>query len=217
ESLNIKKDLDNALFTVKDIKSQEQRKNPFPPFNTADLQKAASSRLKFSADRTMKTAQRLYEIGAISYIRTDSYRCSDESISSVRDYLNKSGFDIPKTPNCYSNKDAAQDAHEAIRPTNVNLHPNEFDGAEDDMALYSIIWSRFVASQMTPAIYDTVSVSILAKGNKEYILKSNGKSLKYKGWLELEEDTEKSKDVILPNLEISETLSLVKPVVVDTM
>lgn len=208
----IKTALDSADYTVDKVVGKEQKRNPFPPLNTADLQKAASSRFKFSADRTMKTAQSLYEMGAVTYIRSDSYRCSPESIEAIRDYIKAQGYDVPANPNEYKSKDASQDAHEAIRPSNPSMDPDSFVGNDDQVKLYRLIWERFTASQMKPALYDTVSVSIKAKSSgKSYTLKANGRTLKYKGWLEILADTEKSKDTILPLMSEGDSLALVAP------
>lgn len=204
-------DLKDSDYSVLSVTGKEQKRNPPTPLNTADLQKAASSRFKFSADRSMKTAQSLYEMGAVTYIRSDSYRCSPESIQAIRDYLEGKGLEVPAKPNEYKSKDASQDAHEAIRPTDPTLHPDAFVGPPDQTRLYRLIWERFTASQMKPALYDTVSVNIEAKGSDTHTLKANGKSLKYKGWLEVLADTEKSKDNILPVMRQGDSLSLVAP------
>lgn len=212
EADNIKKQLSTSDFTVKSINASEQKKNPPYPLNTADLQKAAAVRFKFSADKTMKTAQSLYEQGAVTYIRSDSYRCSPESIEEVRKFILSQGYEVPESPNVYKSKDASQDAHEAIRPTDPGLHPSVYVGNPDQTKIYKLIWERFAASQMKPALYDTVSVVIDAKNKeKNHLLKANGKSLKYKGWLDILADTDKSKDTILPVLGQGESLSLVAP------
>ena len=211
EALLIKSDLDSAEYKVKSVSGKEQKRNPYPPLNTADMQKAAAVRFKFSADRTMKTAQSLYEQGSVTYIRSDSYRCSPESIEDIRKYIKSQGYKLPSTPSVYGNKEASQDAHEAIRPTDALLHPSKYVGTPDQTKLYQMIWERFTASQMLPALYDTVSIEVDAIGKNSHILKANGKSLKYKGWLEVLQDTEKSKDTILPLMSQGDSLSLVPP------
>ncbi len=210
----IKKELDKAKYKVLSVVGKEQKRNPPTPLNTADLQKAASVAFKFSADRSMKTAQSLYEQGAVTYIRSDSYRCSPESIAEIREYLLAQGFEVPAEPNSYKSKDASQDAHEAIRPTDPSLHPSLFVGTDDQSKLYKLIWERFTASQMKPALYDTVSVTINAStvSGKDHTLKANGKVLKYKGWLEVTADTDKSKDTVLPVIKNGDVLKLVSPV-----
>lgn len=209
---DLKKDLESATYTVDKVTAKEQKRNPPTPLNTADLQKAASSRFKFSADRTMKTAQSLYELGAVTYIRSDSYRCSPESIEAIREYIKSQGYDVPYKPNEYKSKDASQDAHEAIRPSNPSMDPDSFIGNDDQVKLYRLIWERFTASQMNPALYDTVQVSIKATGGKKnHYLKASGRTLKYKGWMDILADTEKSKDTMLPLMREGDTLKLVAP------
>ncbi len=209
---DIKAILDKASYSVKSVEAKPQNRNPYPPLNTVDMQKLAASKLKFSSDKTMKLAQTLYEAGHVSYIRTDSYRNSPESIEEVRNYIIGKGYEVPDVPNQFKNKGGAQDAHEAIRPTNVLVSPDKFVDEDDRWNLYKIIWDRFVSSQMKPAVYDTVNVSILAKkGDESHILKASGRTMSYKGWLEVYQDDKKEKDTKLPKLTKGEELSLVAP------
>lgn len=204
----IEKDLKSGTFKVKKIDAKERVRPALCPFTTPLLQQEAYSKYKFSPERTMKAAQALYEAGMISYIRTDSARSSPESIASLRDWLQDSGYQVPSVPNEYKNKEAAQDAHEAIRPTNVILTPDNHVALDDEKNLYNLIWSRFVASQMKPALYDTVSLTIVSSDGHE--LKAEGKILKYKGWLEIYGDfLKKENDVALPVLKIGNVLDLV--------
>jgi DNA topoisomerase-1 len=211
DAKQIKSDLLSSTFIVASIDAKSQRKPALPPLNTADLQKVCANRYKFTADHTIKTAQSLYEQGFCSYIRTDSYRTSDEAIASVRSYIQSSGMEVPESPNIFKNKDASQDAHEAIRPTDVSKHPDSVMLNEDQAKVYRVIWERFVASQMKAAIYDTVQVTIEAGKHK---LKANGRILAYKGWLEIVMDEEKNSDVVLPKMNKGDKLTLVEPKIV---
>lgn len=208
EAKKIKQDLDDSTFSVKSVEKKEVNKNPPAPLTTSKMQQLASSRFKFKASKTMQIAQKLYEAGAITYIRTDSVRSSKESIDSVRKWLKVNKFDSPKTFNIYKNKDKSQDAHEAIRPTNIDNTPKIFVGASDEVKLYTLIWEHFVASQMTPAVFDTVTATI--HSSKGHDLIAQGKTLKYKGWLGILKDF-KDKDIKLPNLNKNDKLNLVPP------
>lgn len=205
----IKSDLDGSTYKVSNLEQKTQQRNPLPPLTTSKLQQLASSRLKFSTKKTMKAAQALYEGGHVTYIRTDSARSSPESINMVRDWLKDNKFDLPDKPNIYKSKSSAQDAHEAIRPTNVSLVPDQFVGADENKKLYRLIWEIFVASQMKPAVYDTLAVTV--KASKGHFLKANGRVLIYSGWLSITQDDKQDKDVKLPPLKIGDDLILVPP------
>lgn len=207
----IKQDLDNSSYIVHKVVGKKQKRNPYPPLTTSKMQQSAAGLYKFSAKKTMTLAQKLYEQGHVTYIRSDSLRCSPESIDSVRSWISSQGHDLPNKPNFYKNKDASQDAHEAIRPTDVELTSDSFTGPDDERKLYKLIWERFVASQMKPAIYDTVAVDI--KTSTGHMLRANGRTLKYKGWLAITADIEKKKeaDVQLPVLKEKDDLYLVPP------
>lgn len=203
----IKKELEEINnFIVSDVDKLEQKKPVPPPFTTSKLQQTASAKYKFSAKKTMQIAQKLYEEGLITYIRSDSTRCSPESISMVRAWIKSNNFDLPSKPNTFKNKDASQDAHEAIRPTDINAQ-NIHTSSSDEGKIYNLIWRRFVASQMKPAIFDVVNVIINCG---KYKFKAQGKALKYKGWLNIEPEI-KSKDVVLPILNVGDNLTLVSP------
>lgn len=209
----IKSDLDSDTYLIDNIEKSEKKKSPKPPFITSSLQRAAATQYKFRAARTMKAAQSLYETGMITYMRTDSVRCSAEAIDFCRKWLDDNGYDKPDTPNSYSAKKSAQDAHEAIRPTDVNLTPKNVYLSDDEHKIYTLIWERFIASQMMPALYDSVVVYV--KSSSGHILKSTGKTLKYKGWLEIAKDLKKEeKSILLPDLEEGDTVVLVPPKVV---
>ncbi|MBR7041545.1 MAG: type I DNA topoisomerase [Clostridia bacterium] len=165
--------VDGKPFTVSDIKTSTRYKSPAAPFTTASLQQDASRKLNFTASKTMQIAQQLYEgveikgegaIGLVTYIRTDSTRISDEAIAQVRSYIsdNYPAEYLPDTPNVYRARQGAQDAHEAIRPSVLELSPDAIKASltSDQYKLYRLIYNRFVACQMTPAAYDTMTADI---------------------------------------------------------
>lgn len=209
----------NKPFKVSSVKKQEKKKNALPPFTTSTLQQEAFKKLNFTTKKTMSIAQQLYEgidikgegtVGLITYMRTDSVRISDEAKNEARDYIDKNyGKEyLPKGNKTYKTKKNAQDAHEAIRPTSVFRNPNEIKDSltNEQYKLYNLIWTRFLASQMSEAIYDTTSVDIDADG---YIFKATGSILKFNGFLaiyDLEDDEKESK---LPEIELDEVLKLV--------
>lgn len=206
----IKGDLDGDTYKVLSLIEQEKLKKPYPPFITSSLASSVAGKYRFAASRTMKAAQSLYEAGHITYIRTDSTRCSDDSIKECRAWLKNNNYDVPTKPNIYSTKKAAQDAHEAIRPTDVSVTPKNLYLTDDEQKVYALIWERFVASQMNPAVYDSVSVSV--ESSSGHILKANGRTLKYKGWLEITSDLDRDdKDLKLPLLKKNDVLMLVPP------
>jgi DNA topoisomerase-1 len=211
EADKIKQDLDKDSFLIDKIDAQEKKRNPYPPLITSSLQQAASTRFGMSVSATMKAAQSLYETGLITYLRTDSTRISPEAIDSVRDFLDKNNYNKPNNPNFFASKESAQDAHEAIRPTDVFKLPQNIFVDDQQQKVYRLIWERFVASQMNPAVYDTVSVSI--KSSSGHQLKANGRILKYEGWLAVSSDQKKDSedDVKLPILNENDNLFLVDP------
>ena len=155
-------------WTVSSVETSERRKNPAPPFITSQLQQAAARRLGFAVRRTMQIAQRLYEgreipgrgtVGLITYMRTDSTRVSQDALTAVRELIGKQygAESLPESPRYFKSRRDTQDAHEAIRPTYLDLPPEEVEKhvAPDEAKLYRLIWQRFVASQMSPAVYDT--------------------------------------------------------------
>jgi DNA topoisomerase-1 len=210
EAETVKNDLLNCTYKVSDIVSDVKQIQPPAPLTTSKLQQDASAKFKLPVDQTMKAAQSLYEAGYVTYIRTDSTRLSPESLDSVREFLVNNQYKIPKNPNIAKNKDAAQDAHEAIRPTDVTLLPDKFIGEEDQKKVYELIWTVFVASQMTPVINDTVQVTIMTSNG--YELKADGKIQRDPGWLRIAESfVKKTKDVVLPDLVKNDNLNLVAP------
>lgn len=190
---------------VKSITTKEKRRNPVPPFITSKLQQEASRKLRFPVKKTMEIAQRLYEgveldkgetVGLITYMRTDSTRVSDGALAEVRGYIEQVyGVEyLPSGVNIYSNKKNAQDAHEAIRPTSVNRTPDEMAKylGRDELALYKLIWQRFVASQMNPALFDETVVEIAA--GERYTLRATGLVLKFSGFIKVYEEGKDEKD-----------------------
>jgi len=214
----IKKDLDKDSYVVEKVDAKEKKRNSLPALITSTLQMAASARFNFPVKKTMQVAQSLYEGGYITYMRTDSTALSQDFLDSCREYLTKNGFDIPKKPNIYAAKAEAQAAHEAIRPSDVNKHPDNIFLDEDQTKLYRLIWERAVASQLNPALYDTVAITIKSSSNHE--LKATGRTLKYEGWLAIAKDLTKEKkdddeeDVNLPVLKVKDKLLLHPPKVV---
>ncbi len=215
-------DIKNEIFKVKSVRTGTKKRAPAPPFTTSTLQQEASRKLGYTTVRTMRLAQQLYEgidvegegsVGLVTYIRTDSKRISDEAVKEAAGYIEKKyGKDFrPAKPKIFKNKSASQDAHEAIRPTHMNLEPHLIKGSlnNDQFKLYKLIWDRFVASQMTSAIYDTVSASIIAAG---YIFKANGSKLKFPGfmavYIESTDDEKPEKETEIPILEKDEILDL---------
>ncbi|HEY4231509.1 MAG TPA: type I DNA topoisomerase [Thermoanaerobaculia bacterium] len=221
----VREDVEKAAWTVASVDTSERRKNPAPPFITSQLQQAAARRLGYAVRRTMQIAQRLYEgreipgrgtVGLITYMRTDSTRVSDDALQAVRELIDKKygPESKPEAPRYFKSRRDTQDAHEAIRPTYLDLPPDEVaKHVEPDQArLYRLIWERFVASQMSPAVYDTTSAEITA-GKAVY--RASGSTLKFPGYLaaygvsgEEEEETTDKDSPKLPPLKQGETLKL---------
>jgi DNA topoisomerase-1 len=193
--------LENADYIVKSVGTREKKRNPVAPFITSTLQQESSRKLRFSVKRTMMLAQRLYEgieigkegaVGLITYMRTDSTRISADAIADVRHYIGEryGRQFLPDSANIYKSKKDAQDAHEAIRPTSMAYSPEVVEKylAEDEMKLYRLVWNRFVASQMMPALYDQTTIDVAAQGKKngvEYIFRATGSVLKFDGFLKV--------------------------------
>jgi DNA topoisomerase-1 len=208
-------------FSITKITKKERKRVPPPPYTTSKLQQEASSQLNFRPAKTMQIAQTLYEgvdlgnkgtLGLITYMRTDSVRTSESAIKDVRKYISgKIGKEyLPSRAVKYqSKKSNVQDAHEAIRPTNVLLEPNNIKQylTIDQYKLYNLIWRKFVASQMKPALFDQTTVEIKDSQNK-YTFKINGSVLKFKGFLKV--INEKTDDKILPELKENDKLTLVE-------
>jgi DNA topoisomerase-1 len=195
EANKVLKDLESAQFTVSKVSKRERKRNPSPPFITSTLQQEASRKLGFSAKKTMMIAQRLYEgvelsgegpVGLITYMRTDSFRIAKEAREEARSFISREyGHKyIPKEPRFYKKKKQAQDAHEAIRPTSIARTPDEIKSAmsHDQFKLYSLIWKRFVATQMASAVLDMTSVDISAAN---YTFRATGSIIKFDGFITL--------------------------------
>ncbi|MDY7076318.1 MAG: type I DNA topoisomerase [Chloroflexota bacterium] len=233
-------ELEKSIYTVATVKEGKRRRNPAPPFTTSTMQQEASRRLRFTAKRTMRLAQQLYEgmdlgdgpVGLITYMRTDSVNVAEQAQAEAREYIaEKYGQkSMPSKPPIYKTKaKRAEEAHEAIRPTSVFRTPKSLKPYLDrsQYQLYRLIWRRFVASQMSPAVYDTVAVEILAtppnppyRGGEEggYLFRASGSSLRFKGFMAVyeeakdEEDREEveSKREEIPPLAVDERLDLVE-------
>ena len=202
--------LEGADYIVKSVANREKRRNPVPPFITSTLQQEAARKLRFSVKRTMVLAQRLYEgvelskqegaVGLITYMRTDSTRVSNDALDEVRSLIaERYGVQYrPASPNFYKSKKDAQDAHEAIRPTSAMRTPESVEKflAEDEMKLYRLIWMRFVASQMTPAVFDQTTIDVTAKGKDGalYLFRATGSVPKFDGFLKVYEEGKDQKD-----------------------
>ncbi len=201
--------LDSAKYLVHSVSTREKKRNPVPPFITSTLQQEASRKLRFSVKRTMMIAQRLYEgvelgaegsVGLITYMRTDSTRVSNDALDEVRGLINdRYGAPFcPKEPNVYKSKKEAQDAHEAVRPSSPRRTPEDVAPflQEDEMKLYRLIWMRFVASQMMPAVFDQTTIDVAAKGKDgaTYMFRATGSVPKFKGFLEVYEEGKDQKD-----------------------
>ena len=214
-------DLAGQDFTVKEVKRSERRKKAAPPFTTSSLQQDAARKLGFTSGRTMMIAQQLYEgvvlgrqgaTGLITYMRTDSTRISNLAVDEARSYLSETyGRDyVPPRPNIYAMGKKAQDAHEGIRPTSIVRTPADVEPYlnRDQLRLYTLIWQRFAASQMSAAVYDTIAAQIAAG---DYQLRAHGSKLKFKGYTAVyvgAEIAKKEKDTLLPELEAGDALAL---------
>ena len=212
--------LSKADYIVSDAVKKERKRHPVPPFTTSSMQQEANKKLNFSAKKTMMLAQQLYEgvslgktsVGLITYMRTDSVRLAEVAISEIRDYIKQNfGSEFcPAKANHYSTKKNAQDAHEAIRPTSVMRTPAKMQEylTNDQLKLYTLIWNRVVASQMTDAVYDVTTLTIDAA---DYQLRATGSVLKFPGFLQLHSKyDDKEKDSKVPYVEPGTKLLLYK-------
>lgn len=210
EADKVLSELDPKGYVVRKIEEKEKIRKPNPPFTTSSLQQEASNKLGFYTKKTMLIAQQLYEgieikgrgtIGLVTYIRTDSVRISDEAQQAVTEYI-KSAYSSAYLGNhVYTNKKKdVQDAHEAIRPSYVDLHPDSIKDSltKDQYSLYRLIWARFVASRMAAAVYDSVSTEI---ENGDYLFKANGAKLKFDGYLKVYNNIEEDEEKMLPHIE----------------
>ena len=210
---SILKALEKAKYKVVDVKKGERKRNPAPPFTTSTLQQDASRKLNFAIKKTMSIAQGLYEgvklpeygsTGLITYMRTDSTRISNEAREAAKEYIVKTYGENFYENRFYRTKSDAQDAHEAIRPSHIELTPDLIKDSltSDQYKLYKLIYNRFMASQMAAAIYDTVTVAIDAN---DYNFRANGQTMKFKGYMSLYvENEEKEEFEKIPELEVGE-------------
>lgn len=218
ESNKIISEIENNKFIVTKIKKSQKTKNPLPPFTTSTLQQEAYRKLNYATKRTMSIAQQLYEgidikghgtLGLITYMRTDSVRISEEAQKAAKDFIvNTYGSEYaPDTPRVFKGKKNIQDAHEAIRPTYIDLTPDAIKGSlkDDQYKLYKLIWNRFIASQMSSCILNTISIDVM---NGEYIFKAHGSSVKFEGFMKLYEylSQEEEEAINIPELSEGEVL-----------
>ncbi|MBV9342573.1 MAG: type I DNA topoisomerase, partial [Acidobacteria bacterium] len=220
--------LEKAAWSVRRVENKERRRNAAPPFTTSKLQQDAARKLRFSVKRTMMIAQRLYEgvelgdegsVGLITYMRTDSTRVSNEALAEVREYIASEYGPayLPETANVYKEKKEAQAAHEAIRPTSTLRHPEAVKPflKEDEHKVYKLIWQRFVASQITPAVFDQTTVDIDARSAETFWFRVTGSVQKFDGFLKVYDESSDGKDQEaeelkhkLPPLEAGQKLTL---------
>lgn len=217
----ILRDLENAVYTVSSIKKGKRNRQPAPPFNTSTLQQEASRKLGFTAQRTMRIAQQLYEgvdiqgigtTGLITYMRTDSLRISEEARSAGNKFIidNFGSKYLPSSPRYYKTKSGAQDAHEAIRPTIADLRPDDIKDSltTEQYKLYKLVWERFIASLMAACVQDTVNVDINAN---DYLFKASGYSVRFDGYTALYiegRDDEEEQESSLPYMNEGDVLKL---------
>jgi DNA topoisomerase-1 len=217
QATEVLKEIRPSDFRVDEVVKKERKRNPQPPYITSTMQRDAARRLRFSAKKIMMLAQQLYEgvdlngerVGLITYMRTDSVRVADQANESNRDFIEKNfGKEyLPPKPRAYKSKGKAQDAHEAIRPTDVARKPESVKKSlsKDQYALYELIWRRFVASQMESARYDTTEVNIAAG---PYTLRANGRVMTFPGFLSVYEEKMNEEGAELPAVETGEKLEL---------
>lgn len=216
QTLAVMADLKGAEFLVSELSTKERRRYALPPFTTSTLQQAAFNRLKMPSKRAMKLAQDLYEgldvagegqVGLITYMRTDSVRVNEQAAAEALEHIrqNFGSAYVPESPNRYRNKKGAQDAHEAIRPSSVSRTPAQLKGQLDSAhwQLYDLIWRRFVASQMTPALLDQTSAELSAG---RYLFRAGGSVVKFKGFLSVYEFGQEEDKSILPPLTKGDSL-----------
>ena len=218
---NILKDLKNAKYIVTDVKKGEKKRTPAPPFTTSTMQQEASRKINFTLKKTMSVAQGLYEgvklpqghTGLITYMRTDSTRISDEARAVAKDVIYNNYGEKYYENRFYRTSKDAQDAHEAIRPAHIELAPDDIKEylTTDQYKLYKLIYNRFLASQMSAAVYDTMNVTINANN---YDFKASGQNLKFKGFMALyvegTDSKEKEEQGMLPELQINQEVKLKK-------
>ncbi len=206
QAVKIQQDLTTSSFIVNEVETKPTVSRAKPPFITSTLQQSASSSLGFGVKKTMMLAQRLYEAGFITYMRTDSTNLSSDALTMVRNFISNQYGDkyLPKKPKFYSSKQNAQEAHEAIRPSNIDITGKDLKGIDrDGVRLYQLIYNRFVACQMNDALFNSTSINVKAQ---DYELKAKGRVLVFDGWTKvLGAD---NKDEILPEVKVGEILAL---------
>ena len=229
EASKLRAALEKAEWKVRSVEKKERRRSPAAPFTTSKFQQDASRKLRFTVKRAMGLAQRLYEgvelgeegqVGLITYMRTDSVRVSNDALAEARQFIGSEYGDqyLPEKANFYKSKKDTQDAHEAIRPSSVAHDPESIKRylQEDEYKVYRLIWQRFVASQMMPAVFDQTSVDIEAKsGSESFTFRVTGSVLKFDGFLKVYEESKEGKDEEdealrhkLPPLEQGQSLAL---------
>jgi len=226
-AIEVERDLADQTWTVAEVTKKKRKRNPAPPFTTSTMQQEAARKLGFPAKKTMRVAQQLYEglplgkegtQGLITYMRTDATRVSPEAISEVRNFIKNVHGEayIPQKPRAYAAKKGAQEAHEAIRPTSTLRTPSEIKQylTRDQLRLYTLIWERFVASQMSSAIFDAMTVDVKAAN---YLFRATGSQLKFPGFLQIYQEgsdsgtqTDEGKDRLLPELTVGEIVKLLQ-------
>jgi len=198
-------------FKVAKREDKPTRSKPSAPFITSTLQQAASNRMGFSVKKTMMLAQRLYEAGYITYMRTDSTNLSQDAVASCREFVQKQFGEryLPDSPRLYGSKEGAQEAHEAIRPSDVSRRPTDISGLEKDAEkLYDLIWRQFIACQMADAEFLSTSIVV---ANGDYELRTRGRIVKFEGFLKAApQSAKKDEDVALPDIKVDEVLDLKK-------
>jgi len=201
--------LRDARYQVSKREDKPTGSKPSAPFITSTLQQAASTRLGYGVKKTMISAQRLYEAGYITYMRTDSTNLSAEAVAVCREFIQTRYGDkyLPENPNVYSSKSGAQEAHEAIRPSNIDITPSDLVGMEEDAKkLYRLIWQQFVACQMTPAEFTSTTVTVAAG---DFELRAKGRVTRFDGYLKvLPALAKKNDDVELPEMTVGDAMSL---------
>ncbi len=220
---NALKEINSKSYKIADVSSKVFRRNPLAPFTTSTLQQTASGKYGFGASRTMQIAQRLYQgidiegdtVGLITYMRTDGTQISKDAITDFRNFISKEHGKkyLPESPNSYTGKKAknAQEAHEAIRPTDVSKKPNEMKKylSTDQSKLYELIYNRALSSQMTPAEFDRKSILIESE-DKKISFKANGSTIKFEGFLKVYKFEEKDEDLknILPDVKVGDNINI---------
>jgi len=214
-------DMKDKPFNVKEIRFTEKVRKPYPPYITSSLQQDSYNKLSYQAQRTMRIAQNLYEgvalgdegmTGLITYMRTDSVNIAKDAQALAREFIKSTYGEkyIPKKPNVYHSRKSAQEAHEAIRPTDPSRTPESIKQYlnPDEYKLYNLIWKRFLASQMNPAKFNAVSIDIMA--GTHYLFRANGQEVTFDGFLVLEETREDDEKYSIPDMSEGEILKLIK-------